>query len=48
MSLSVFEQNKGAVKLYERNGFRVIDRAPMVAHEQIRYTSEVLLMTAPV
>ncbi len=48
LSLLVFEQNKGVVKLYERNGFRVIDRTPVVPDKQIRYTSEVLLMTAPV
>ena len=48
VSLLVFEQNEGAVKLYERNGFRVIDRASVVPHELIRYTSEVLLMTASV
>ena len=47
VSLLVFEQNKGAIKLYEHNGFRVIDRAPVVPHEFIRYTGEVLLMTAP-
>ena len=48
VSLLVFEQNKGAIKLYERNGFRVIDRALVVPHESIRYTGEVLLMTAPI
>ena len=46
VSLLVFEQNQGAIKLYERNGFGVIDRAPLVPHESIRYTGEVLLMTA--
>jgi ribosomal protein S18 acetylase RimI-like enzyme len=48
VSLLVFEQNEGAIKLYEHNGFRVIDRAPVVPHESIRYSGEVLLMTAPV
>lgn len=47
VSLLVFTQNEGAVRLYERNGFRVVDRAPVVPHELIRYTGEVLLMTAP-
>jgi ribosomal protein S18 acetylase RimI-like enzyme len=46
--LLVFEQNEGAVELYRRNGFRVVDRAPVVPHESIRYTGEVLLMTATV
>jgi ribosomal protein S18 acetylase RimI-like enzyme len=47
VSLLVFEQNEGAVELYRRNGFRVVDRALVVPHESIRYTGEVLLMTAP-
>ncbi len=47
VSLLVFTQNEGAVRLYRRNGFRVVDRAPVVPQELIRYTSEVLLMTAP-
>jgi ribosomal protein S18 acetylase RimI-like enzyme len=46
VSLLVFGQNEGAVELYRRNGFRVVDRAPVVPHEFIRYTGEVLLMTA--
>jgi ribosomal protein S18 acetylase RimI-like enzyme len=47
VSLLVFEQNEGALRLYERNGFAVIDRALAVPHKLIRYTGEVLLMTAP-
>jgi ribosomal protein S18 acetylase RimI-like enzyme len=47
VSLLVFEQNEEAIKLYERNGFEAVDRAPVVPHESIRYTGEVLLMTAP-
>ena len=46
VSLLVFEQNEGAVELYERHGFRVVDRAPVVSHKLIRYTGKVLLMTA--
>ena len=48
LSLQVFEQNAGAVQLYERLGFKEIDRRPVVPHELIRYTGDVLLMTAPV
>ena len=48
VSLLVFGHNEGAIHLYERNGFGVIDRAPVVPHESIRYTGEVLLMTATV
>ncbi len=47
VSLLVFGQNEGAVELYERKGFEVAGRAPMVPHEKIHYTGEVLLMTAP-
>ncbi|MGH3148288.1 MAG: GNAT family N-acetyltransferase, partial [Rubrobacter sp.] len=46
VSLLAFEQNQGAVELYRRQGFRVIDRTNVVPHESIRYTGEVLLMTA--
>jgi ribosomal protein S18 acetylase RimI-like enzyme len=46
VSLLAFEQNEGAIKLYERNGFGIVDRAPVVPHEFICYTGEVLLMTA--
>jgi ribosomal protein S18 acetylase RimI-like enzyme len=46
VSLLVFERNEGAVELYKRNGFGIIGRAPDVPHKLIRYTGEVLLMTA--
>jgi ribosomal protein S18 acetylase RimI-like enzyme len=48
LSLFVFEQNAGAVRLYERNGFKTVDRAAVVPHKLIQYTGDVLLMTAPV
>jgi ribosomal protein S18 acetylase RimI-like enzyme len=46
VSLLVFEQNGSAVRLYERQDFRTIDRAPVVPPERIRYQGDVL-MTAP-
>lgn len=46
VSLLVFERNEGAVELYRRLGFEIIDRAPVVPHEAIRYAGEVLSMTA--
>jgi ribosomal protein S18 acetylase RimI-like enzyme len=46
VSLLAFEKNEGAIKPHERDGFRIVDRAPMVPHEFIRYTGEVLLITA--
>src|SRR5919107_1634944 len=48
LSLLVFEQNTRAVKLYEREGFREVDRAAVVPHPLINHTGDVILMTAPV
>lgn len=48
LSLLCFEQNTGALKLYERNGFKVIARTPVVPHPLIRHTGDLLLMTTPV
>jgi ribosomal protein S18 acetylase RimI-like enzyme len=48
LSLLVFEQNEAAVRLYERNGFEVAGRAPVVPHELIDHTGDVLLMASVV
>jgi ribosomal protein S18 acetylase RimI-like enzyme len=48
LSLLVFEQHAGALKLYEREGFREVDRAAVVPHPLINRTGDVILMTAPV
>ena len=48
LSLLAFEQNERAVKLYRRNGFKVIERMSVVPHELIHYTGNVLLMTTPI
>lgn len=48
MGLIVFEQNAGAKRLYERHGFREIDRRPVVPHELIRHTGDALLMVADI
>jgi ribosomal protein S18 acetylase RimI-like enzyme len=48
LSLLVFEQNAGALKLYEREGFREVNRAAVVPHPLINRTGDVILMTAPV
>lgn len=48
ISLLVFEENKGAVRLYERHGFREIDRRPLVPHPLIHCTGDVLLFAADV
>lgn len=46
LSLLAFEQNERALKLYKRNGFKVIECTVVVPHELIHYTGNVLLMTA--
>jgi ribosomal protein S18 acetylase RimI-like enzyme len=48
LSLLCFEQNTRARKLYERNGFKVVDRTAIVPHPLIHHTGDLLLMTAPV
>lgn len=48
LSLLVFEQNERAVRLYERNGFEVAGRAPVVSHELIEHTGDVLLMASEI
>jgi ribosomal protein S18 acetylase RimI-like enzyme len=48
LSLLVFEQNTGALRLYRREGFREVDRTPVVRHPLINHTGDVLLMTAGV
>jgi ribosomal protein S18 acetylase RimI-like enzyme len=47
LSLVVFEQNTGALRLYRRLGYQVIDRAPIVPHPLIRCGGDALLMVAP-
>ena len=48
LSLRVFEENEGALKLYERHGFEVVDRAAVMPQESISYAGDVLLMKATV
>lgn len=45
MSLNVFAQNTGAVRLYESLGYKEVAREPAVGHDKIRYGGDVLLMT---
>lgn len=44
LSLIVFEQNAGAVRLYLRNGYAERARHPVVPHPLIHYTGDALLM----
>ena len=48
LSLIVFEQNAGAKRLYERHGFREVDRRPVIPRELIHYKGDALLMVAGV
>ncbi|MGY8994960.1 MAG: N-acetyltransferase family protein [Alphaproteobacteria bacterium] len=45
MSLNVFAENQGAVRLYESLGYKEVAREPAVGHDKIRYGGDVLLMT---
>lgn len=47
VSLHVFEQNGGAVALYRQSGFEIVGREPAVPHRLIRFTGDLLAMTAP-
>lgn len=48
LSLIVFEQNVRAVALYERFGFRAVERSRAATHESMRYRGNLLLMICPV
>jgi ribosomal protein S18 acetylase RimI-like enzyme len=44
LSLVAFEQNEGAVSLYEKLGYNVVDQSPIVLHPLIHYEGNALLM----
>jgi len=48
LCLHVFEQNEGAMKLYRDLGFQIAKRHPVVAHDLIIYSGDLLLMTCAV
>jgi ribosomal protein S18 acetylase RimI-like enzyme len=45
ISVEVFSQNTGALRLYERLGFTPIERRAVILHECHPYTDEVILLT---
>lgn len=48
MSIQVFEQNEGAVRLYRRHGFGEADARPVLSHPcQPYYDGRILLLTKP-
>jgi ribosomal protein S18 acetylase RimI-like enzyme len=48
LSIEVFEQNRGAMRLYRRLGYRVAETRPVVPHPCHPYTGDVVLLTKPV
>jgi ribosomal protein S18 acetylase RimI-like enzyme len=48
LSLICFAENAGARRLYEREGFTVVDRRAVVRPPLIHASGEALLMTAPI
>lgn len=48
LSIEVFEQNEGAVRLYESHGYRTVARRSAVPHPSYPYGGDVLLMTRKV
>lgn len=45
VTLRVFSANVGAVRLYERTGFRVVDKRPVIPHPEIKIAGFVNLMS---
>ncbi len=49
VSIMVFSENRGALRLYQRLGYTALDRRPVVPHACHPYaTGDVLLLTRPV
>lgn len=44
-SIQVFEENSGALRLYQRLGYSIIDQRTIILHPCFRYTGQVLLLT---
>ena len=45
ISVEVFEQNTGALRLYQRLGYRVVDQRDVVPHACHPYEGKILLLT---
>lgn len=44
ITVEVFAENGGALRLYQRHGFRILDRCPVVRHPCHPYSGDLLLM----
>jgi ribosomal protein S18 acetylase RimI-like enzyme len=47
-SLEVFDENTGALRLYERLGYEVVEQRAVIPHACHPYTGSILLLTRPV
>ncbi|MBT6884572.1 MAG: GNAT family N-acetyltransferase, partial [Rhodospirillaceae bacterium] len=47
-SLITFEENDASVRLYQRLGFEIVARRPIVPHDLIQYKGDALLMVRDV
>lgn len=45
LSIQVFEENQGALRLYQRLGYTLVDQRDLIPHPCFRYTGQVLLLT---
>ncbi|MCP4187839.1 MAG: GNAT family N-acetyltransferase [Gammaproteobacteria bacterium] len=48
ISIEVFEQNTGALRLYQRLGYRVVDQRNVIPHECHPYDGKMVLLTKSV
>ena len=47
-SLEVFDQNEGALRLYQRLGYQIMDKRAVIPHACHPYHGHILLLTRPV
>jgi ribosomal protein S18 acetylase RimI-like enzyme len=47
-SIEVFDQNEGALRLYQRLGYKIIEQRPVVPHSSHPYNGNLLLLTRTV
>lgn len=47
-SIEVFEENSGALKLYQRLGYRIIESRPVIPHSSHPYQGNILLLVKEV
>ena len=44
LSIEVFDENTGALKLYQHLGYQIVDQRDIIPHDCFRYTGKVLLL----